>query len=283
MIARRTSPRIFVVALATGLGLGCGGAGSTPDRGSDGHDGPAVDRATSADSSPADLPADSSPADSPADSSPADSGREVGADGQPDGGITSDAVDHPQPADGPGSDDGSADADAVSPDAAVSDADAASPDAALSDADAASSDAGDAERADADAAPMCGASVLPSTLSACQASCYSAFGIRETVCSCLPEAARADCRALLNCMGPAYFQCALSVFPPYARDCYCSNATCSQGANGGCAAQFHKVAGTTDPAEVLRQLNDATTVVARLGKEASDYGFTAECGHPTCP
>jgi hypothetical protein len=76
---------------------------------------------------------------------------------------------------------------------------------------------------------------------------------------------------------------ATGILWPYARDCYGSNATCSAGANGACAAQFHKVAGTTDPAEVLRQLNDATTVVARLGKEASAYGFDAGCGHPTCP
>jgi hypothetical protein len=74
-------------------------------------------------------------------------------------------------------------------------------------------------------------------------------------------------------MSPIFFSCVLG-----PGVCFCSDAICSSGANGPCAAQFEMVAGSTDPAAVLNQLQDPSTTVARLVKEGERFAHTAACG-----
>jgi hypothetical protein len=102
-----------------------------------------------------------------------------------------------------------------------------------------------------------------------------ALGGGDTVCACLTGTAKTDCQALLTCMSPIFFTCAVSTSPTA---CYCSDATCSSGANGPCAAQFQAVAGTANPAEVVAQLQDPSTTVTRALAEAHRFSMTAACG-----
>jgi hypothetical protein len=97
----------------------------------------------------------------------------------------------------------------------------------------------------------------------------------------LTGSAATDCKALLTCMSQGFFSCA--VFWPSTNNCYCSDDTCSNGANGPCASAYHAVAGTTDPAQVLQQLHDPTTTVYRATQEANRWSLTTACGiHCTC-
>jgi len=91
----------------------------------------------------------------------------------------------------------------------------------------------------------------------------------------LAATAATDCQALLACLSPGFFNC---LFGGSANVCYCSDATCSNGANGSCASAYNAVAGTTDPAEVLRQLQDPATTVYRVVAEGKRLGGTAACG-----
>jgi hypothetical protein len=94
--------------------------------------------------------------------------------------------------------------------------------------------------------------------------------VNDLVCSSLSGAAAVKCGALLNCIAisrppntPLY-GCVSRL------DCYCSGfpSGCPLGADGPCAAEFEAVAGSTDVAEVLRQLHDPTTTVNQLLTEA---------------
>jgi hypothetical protein len=97
------------------------------------------------------------------------------------------------------------------------------------------------------------------------------------VCNCLAGTAKTDCQALLTCVSPGFFSCLFT--PPTATPrCYCSDSACSNGANGPCAAQFNAVAGSSDPAVVIQQLNDPSTTVARVVAEGRRFGNTAACG-----
>jgi hypothetical protein len=81
---------------------------------------------------------------------------------------------------------------------------------------------------------------------------------------------------LLTCLGRSIFACYFAV-PGGGVACYCTDSACSAGINGYCAAPFEAVAGTTDPAELLRQLGDPTTTVARVFKEAQHYSSVTSC------
>ena len=104
------------------------------------------------------------------------------------------------------------------------------------------------------------------------AGCLQSLAGGDSVCACLSGTAKSSCQALLSCMSPVFFSCAIT------GTCFCSNATCSNGADGRCASQFETVAGTTDPAQVIAQLNDPSSTVARLAQEAAKLGHTAACG-----
>ncbi len=108
------------------------------------------------------------------------------------------------------------------------------------------------------------------------AQCLVALGGGDTVCNCLTGSAKVNCQALLTCTSPIFFTCAVSGATPTR--CYCSDSTCSKGADGPCAAQFQAVAGTSDPTAVIEQLSDPSTTVARVSQEATRLGLTAGCG-----
>jgi hypothetical protein len=95
----------------------------------------------------------------------------------------------------------------------------------------------------------------------------------DTVCACMSGTEKTNCQGLLSCMAPTFFSCALG-----PGVCFCSDASCSSGANGRCASQFETVAGTTDPAQVLEQINDASSTVFRLVQEATRFAHTTACG-----
>jgi hypothetical protein len=106
------------------------------------------------------------------------------------------------------------------------------------------------------------------------ADCLNALGGPETACACLTGAAQTNCQALLDCMAPGVFACAvpasivLGVPFPGPQYCFCSDKSCSKGADGPCAAQFEAVAGSTDPAEVLNQLSESSTTLYKAVDEA---------------
>ncbi|MEO5767417.1 MAG: hypothetical protein ABIS92_03620 [Polyangia bacterium] len=93
------------------------------------------------------------------------------------------------------------------------------------------------------------------------------------VCGTLSGTAGANCWALLSCMaGGGIFACTTSgLCGGYAACCYCSDATCSAGLNGPCAAQYAAVAGTSDQALIHAQISDPTSVIARVSSDARLY------------
>ena len=102
----------------------------------------------------------------------------------------------------------------------------------------------------------------------------------DFACQALSGVARTKCQALLNCMSRSFSNC-VSAQPNAQRTaCYCSDATCSQGANGQCAAQFQAVAGTTDPTVILGELNSPSSLLSSVRAEAARFG-TSSCGS-TC-
>jgi hypothetical protein len=107
--------------------------------------------------------------------------------------------------------------------------------------------------------------------SACKPSCDAA----GEVCTTLAGTDRTDCQALLGCMLTNLSQCTKT--GRGALGCYCSDLTCSAGANGPCSAQFQAVAKTTDTAEVRRQIADWTTTAGGVSVEAVAFG-SSSCG-----
>jgi hypothetical protein len=104
----------------------------------------------------------------------------------------------------------------------------------------------------------------------------------ETVCNCLAGTAKADCQALLTCLSPTFFTCLYNGFASSVRrPCYCSDDTCSHGADSHCVAQYHAVAGTATPAEVIKQMEDPSTTIARVIKEARQFSTATTCT-PVC-
>jgi hypothetical protein len=100
----------------------------------------------------------------------------------------------------------------------------------------------------------------------------------DPACQTLSGTARTTCQALLNCMSTGFSNCVGSAAPANAKTaCYCSDATCSAGANGVCAAQFNAVAGTTDTSVVVGLLNDATSLLSHVRSEAAAFGQSS-CG-----
>jgi hypothetical protein len=108
-------------------------------------------------------------------------------------------------------------------------------------------------------------------------SCLVGLAGGENVCaSCSNDQAKSDCLALLQCIGQTNFSCLLAL-PGGGVGCYCSDASCSAGANGLCARQFQAIAGTTDSAEVLRQIQDPSTTIHLVLQEGQRYAGAAGC------
>ena len=102
--------------------------------------------------------------------------------------------------------------------------------------------------------------------------CFFAATGNDPACQSLTGTARTTCQALLSCLSTGLAQCVAGLFGGSGPTCYCSDATCSAGANGECAAQFNAVAGTSDPTVVLGQLNDRTSFLNQVRNEAVKFG-----------
>ena len=105
--------------------------------------------------------------------------------------------------------------------------------------------------------------------------CLQALEGDETVCAtCSTAQLKSNCLALLTCLGRRFFDCVGSGNGIY---CYCTDSSCSMGANGTCVAPIQAVAGTTDSVEILRQIQDPSTIVGGVVKEAERFHRTAAC------
>jgi hypothetical protein len=83
-------------------------------------------------------------------------------------------------------------------------------------------------------------------------SCFAFWGISSSaLCSGLNAQDTISCNRLVGCMSPGIAQCARGTA---GIGCYCSDLTCSQGANGPCKGPFEALAHTTDPQQVLSQM-----------------------------
>ena len=96
----------------------------------------------------------------------------------------------------------------------------------------------------------------------------------EPACSSVTGTTRVTCLSLLSCLTEGLASCFFN--PP---GCFsCSDPTCSAGASGQCVAQFEAVAGTTDPAVVVQQLADPTSLVSRARAEGQAFANFPGCG-----
>lgn len=109
------------------------------------------------------------------------------------------------------------------------------------------------------------------------ADCFSVHCGGDKVCAGKTGTPRVQCQALLSCLTFALGTCFFQGAGPTG-NCYCSDPTCSVPPNGRCVAEYEAVAGSHDPAEVLRQLADPSSDIARLTAESSCFGHTPECG-----
>jgi hypothetical protein len=117
----------------------------------------------------------------------------------------------------------------------------------------------------------------------CRTTCLGSCPWNHTPDTCAPLSGddRLSCLALLDCMAYNLSFCVYVFQPgvtvPGPSNCYCSDSTCSKGADGMCAAEFNAVAKTTDPNEVLLQLADPTSTVAGVAAMAKRYGSSSLC------
>jgi len=120
----------------------------------------------------------------------------------------------------------------------------------------------------------------PAICSQCQITgcggCYFQAIGGDSACQSVTGTARVTCQNLLSCLAEGIGRCYLQ--PPGTGACFCGAPTCSAGANGQCAFQFEAVAGTTDPAVVLQQLSDPTSLVSRVRAEGQAFANDAACG-----
>jgi hypothetical protein len=97
-------------------------------------------------------------------------------------------------------------------------------------------------------------------------------------CTGLSSADSPACNALITCAATNMAFCAEAAIG--AVGCYCSNASCSAGANGSCVSQFQALAHSSDPAVVLAQIADPSTPVGRVAKALNTFARSS-CGS-TC-
>jgi hypothetical protein len=169
----------------------------------------------------------------------------------------------------------------------IGDAAADAPRDSARDTDGAA-DGGSSEDASVDAGQvnMCPGTTIPGPLPAvfnctsrgenCGGCLEALGGGGDTVCaSCSTDQSMSNCLALLACLGSEDFSCLSpgsgGIFSPSPASgsirCFCSSTSCSAGIDGPCATQAEAVAGTTDSAELLRQLQDPSTTIDRVAQE----------------
>ena len=100
-------------------------------------------------------------------------------------------------------------------------------------------------------------------------------GSDPIVCDTLGGADRTNCLALVNCESASLASCAVNGLI----GCYCSNSTCSAGVDGICAAEINAVAGTSDPAAVIAQLQNPLGLLAQIRNLELSFAHSA-CGLP---
>ena len=97
----------------------------------------------------------------------------------------------------------------------------------------------------------------------------------EPACSSVTGTARTNCLNLLSCLT---LDLAVCFFRSGAFGCFCDPTTCPSAPNGQCTLQFEAVAGTTDPAVVVQQLADPTSLVSRAFAEGRAFADFPGCG-----
>jgi hypothetical protein len=107
--------------------------------------------------------------------------------------------------------------------------------------------------------------------------CASCFGVRcnPRACDSLTGVELSECQAVRTCVTAGQSTCLFS--GSTSGNCYCNQPGCTGGVNGPCARQYEAVANSTDPAEVLRQINTPGTVAAQLTEEGRCFG-SSQCG-----
>jgi hypothetical protein len=135
------------------------------------------------------------------------------------------------------------------------------------------------ETCDFTSGPFC----MSCQLTACGACFFESLGPNNVnpaptdfVCQALTGVARTNCQALLNCMSGSLSHCLFAQPSAAQTACLCSDATCSAGINGQCAAQFEAVAGTTDPPVIIGELT-SPGLLGQVRAEAMKFG-TSSCG-----
>jgi hypothetical protein len=102
----------------------------------------------------------------------------------------------------------------------------------------------------------------------------------EPACSSVTGTARTNCLNLLSCLT---LDLAVCFFRSGAFGCFCDPTTCPSAPNGQCTLQFEAVAGTTDPAVVVQQLADPTSLVSRAFAEGKAFADFPGCGELCFP
>jgi hypothetical protein len=108
--------------------------------------------------------------------------------------------------------------------------------------------------------------------------CFGSQGGGSGLCLGLDAADTAACNLLVGCAAYNMAACANNLMTG-ALACYCSDATCSAGANGQCVAEFQALAHSNDPAVVRAQLADHTTPVGKVGVAMTTF-LHSPCGVP---
>jgi hypothetical protein len=126
-----------------------------------------------------------------------------------------------------------------------------------------------------------------SALTLCQACQYTPCGLcfaqrgASSVCGGLSGADLVACNGLVGCLGGIAFSSLCAGFGELsALACYCQMASPCQPINGPCRASFEALAHSTDPSEVVRQINAPNSVFKQAGIAASRMS-TLGCG-PIC-
>jgi len=104
------------------------------------------------------------------------------------------------------------------------------------------------------------------------------------VCQSLTGPDLAACNRMVSCMGANAFTCGAPGLPGgfATTRCYCGpfSISCQPSANGPCRAEIEGVAHSSDPTEVLRQINDPSSPLNRVGSAVSCMPISG-CG-PIC-
>jgi hypothetical protein len=107
--------------------------------------------------------------------------------------------------------------------------------------------------------------------------CFGSVGGGSGLCVGLDRADTAACNLLVGCAATDMAGCANG--PVGALSCYCSDATCSAGANGRCGPEFEALAHSSDPAVVRAQIADPSTPVGKVGVALTTF-LHSSCGVP---